>query len=145
MGTWLGFCGAAGGATPIELLPCISSIALSAGDASCSSGNTFTLVDPGAIAEYTSIAIGTDGNPLVSYYEGANGDLKVAHCGNPACSSGNSSIAVDTAGDVGQYTSVAIGIDGFPVVSYYDSTNSDLKVAHCGNGACSTATPRWSR
>jgi predicted regulator of Ras-like GTPase activity (Roadblock/LC7/MglB family) len=108
------------------------------GNASCSSGNTLTLVDPGAIAEYTSIAIGIDGNPVVSYYEGGNGDLKVGHCGNQACSSGNSSIAVDTAGDVGQYTSVAIGTDGLPVVSYHDSTNSDLKVVHCGNGDCSS-------
>ena len=43
---------------------------------------------------------------------------------------------VDSVGDVGYFTSIAIGPDGFPVVSYYDSTNFDLKVVKCSNAAC---------
>jgi hypothetical protein len=109
------------------------------GDAKCSSGNSSIAVDSGGVGEYTSIAVGTDGLPVVSYYDLNNGDLKVAHCGNASCSSGNSLIAVDTAGDVGGYTSIAIGTDGLPVVSYHDFGNQDLKVAHCGNAACSSS------
>jgi len=37
------------------------------------------------VGYYTSITIGSDGLGLISYYDKSNGDLKVAHCGNPAC------------------------------------------------------------
>ena len=36
---------------------------------------------------------------------------------------------VDSADEVGEYTSVTIGADGNPIISYYDSTNTALKVA----------------
>ena len=46
-----------------------------------------------------------------------------------------------TGDDVGFYNSIAIGVDGFPVVTYIefgDFTNSDLKVAHCTDVACAS-------
>ena len=45
---------------------------------------------------------------------------------------------IDTVGDVGYYTSVTIGADGLGLISYYDSTEGDLKVAHCENAFCSS-------
>jgi len=109
------------------------------GTTTCSAGNTVTTVDSvGMVGIDTSITIGTDGLPVISYYDNTNGDLKVAHCGNAACSSGNTITPVDSGGDVGIDTSITIGMDGRPVISYYDSTNGRLKVAHCGNGACSS-------
>jgi hypothetical protein len=39
---------------------------------------------------------------------------------------------------VGSHTSIAIGTDGFPVISYFsdDGTGADLKVAKCMNPSC---------
>ena len=48
--------------------------------------------------------------------------------------------SLDTSGSVGDYTSVTIGADGLGLISYYDATNDDLKVAHCSNTACTAAT-----
>ena len=99
------------------------------GNTSCSADNTITVVDDERTGRYTSIAIGTDGNPVISYWDNTNDDLKVAYCGNISCSAGNTIITVDSTGDVGRDTSIAIGTDGNPVISYRDATNGDLKVA----------------
>jgi hypothetical protein len=89
----------------------------------------------------TAITIGTDGFPVISYYDGTNGNLKIAKCGNAACSSGNFIFAVDTGG-VGQHSSITIGTDGLPIISYYDLTNYNLKAAKCANPLCLN---NWSR
>ncbi len=98
-------------------------------EASSCLGHASAVDTGGFTGLYTSIAIGTDGNPVISYYDSTNGDLKVAKCANPACTGAATLTAVDTAGDVGHYTSIAIGTDGTPVISYWDATNADLKVA----------------
>ena len=55
---------------------------------------------------------------------------------------GNSITTVDATDNVGEYTSITIGADGLPVVSYFDGgpLHYDLKVLHCGNAACTPAT-----
>jgi hypothetical protein len=95
---------------------------------------------------FTSLAIGTDGNPVIAYYDATNADLKVARCNDPACAGGNETISVvDSAALVGKFASLAIGADGNPVIAYYDETSHDLKVARCNDKACSggneTRTP----
>ncbi len=56
----------------------------------------------------------------------------MVHCTNPACSSWDTPQTVDSTGIVGWYTSLAIGVDGNPIISYSDFTNIDLKVARLG-------------
>ncbi len=98
-----------------------------------------TLDATGNVGQYASIAIGTDGLGLISYYDASGGNLKVAHCADTACSSATVT-TLDSAGNVGQHTSIAIGLDGLGLISYYDAGNGDLKVAHCSDTACSAAT-----
>src|SRR5205814_835508 len=92
-------------------------------------GSQVSTVDSiGLVGTDSSITIGADDLGLISYYDGSNGDLKVAHCANAACSSATLA-TLDSAGDVGAYTSITIGADGRGLISYQNVTNDDLKVA----------------
>jgi hypothetical protein len=95
------------------------------------------------VGRFTSVTIGTDGLGLISYYDVTNGDLKVAHCADLACTSPNPPPSTLDSGlaNVGLYTSATIGADGLGLISYYDATAGDLKVAHCNNVACTSANP----
>jgi hypothetical protein len=95
----------------------------------------------GNVGQFSSIAIGTDGFPVVAFYDLANKDLMFAHCNDVACAGQNESVVtIDTGagGDDGQYTSTAIGTDGNPIISYYDVTKQRLRVVHCVDIGCST-------
>ena len=47
---------------------------------------------------------------------------------------------LETAGNVGFYSSVAIGADANPIISHYDATNDDLELYVCANPTCTTGT-----
>ena len=101
-----------------------------------------TLIDGGPslpdVGQYNAISIGLDGNPVISYYDMTNGNLKVAKCANPACTGTAVVTTVDnSANNVGRYSSITVPVDGLPVISYADSTAKYLKVAKCANADCS--------
>ena len=103
----------------------------------CTSATLSTVDSSGLEGEYSSIALGVDGLGVISYRDGtgANKDLKVAHCTNVACTS-STYVSVDTPGDVGWNTSITVGSDGLPFVSYRDVDGSQVKGLHCPNVFC---------
>jgi len=109
-------------------------------DLACTSATVTTLDSAGDVGMYASIATGADGLGLISYYDQGNGDLKVAHCDDLACTSATITIVDSSATQVGWHTSITIGADGLGLISYYYVTNHDLKVAHCDDLACTSAT-----
>jgi hypothetical protein len=93
------------------------------------------------IGAHTSLAINGLGNPVISYIDFWQGDLKVATCGNPTCTSGNTIATVDSPNPakIGEDTSIDINpVTGFPIVAYYDATNRDVKLVTCGNLTCTS-------
>ena len=118
-------------------------------DVPCTRADTISIIDretpTGRVGEESSIAIGPDGLALISYRgAGANfllGDLRVAHCRDVACTSATVSRLDPTTQDV-RHTSIAFGADGLGLVSYNDQSASPgrLKVAHCQDPDCRTAT-----
>jgi hypothetical protein len=112
------------------------------GDVACTSGNVIRTLDSGGGVSRSSITIGTDGKPVMSYVVGGypGYHVKVAHCGNLACTSGTT---LKTIGPGGTDTAIAIGFDGNPYLSYFLETTmfaSDtyLKVVRCGDPSCAT-------
>jgi hypothetical protein len=107
----------------------------------CTSVTTSTLDSANESGGYISLAIGADGNPIIAYLEYVNRDLKVAACQDPKCETAIvSTIDTGEGNQVGFYTSIAIGLDGNPFISYRDNTSGVLKLAACTNTECSNST-----
>jgi len=93
-----------------------------------------------------SLLIGGDGYPVIAYYDSFDSslDLRVGKCFLQDCNvidpSSYQAVNVDTVGDVGDFSSLTIGVDGFPVIAYHDTGNGDLKIAKCGSDTCNLAT-----
>jgi hypothetical protein len=103
------------------------------GNAACSSGNTIIPIEN--VADSSSVKVGADNRPVVSFRETNRNDLRVVKCGNANCTSGNTITTVDAFG-LGTYTALALPADGKPIIAYYDYTNSVVKVAKCSNASC---------
>jgi fructose-specific phosphotransferase system component IIB len=106
-------------------------------DPACSSGTNVTLETTGDVGWDTSIAIGVDGNPVISHYDATNEDLELYVCDDPACSSG-ANVTLETDGNVGFRGSLVIGVTGNPVISHMDRANEDLELYVCDDPACSS-------
>ncbi|WP_328522686.1 hypothetical protein [Kribbella sp. NBC_00359] len=118
-------------------------------DIECSSVSKQVL-DPeptGTVGLRTSIKIGSDGLPLISYVSLARQDnietrdLRVAHCDDVACFSAHHA-TVDTTSNVDGVTSLTIGGDGLGLIVYTDTVPGSqntgaVKVAHCASFDCS--------
>ena len=101
---------------------------------------TNTTIQSGDVGDWASVTVGSDGLGLISYLDRANGALKVAHCSNVACTAATTS-TVDS-GNLGGFTSITLGDDGLGLIAYEapQTALGPIKVAHCSNIACSSAT-----
>jgi hypothetical protein len=54
-------------------------------DIVCSKATTTVVDTDGEVGTHTSITNGTDGQPIISYYDITTQGLKVTHCSNPFC------------------------------------------------------------
>ena len=66
-----------------------------------------------------------DSIPYIAFQDAKNGDLKLTH----KIDGEWLTEIVDSSGYVGEWSSMALTPEGFPAISYYDSTNGVLKIA----------------
>ncbi|WKZ20150.1 MAG: SBBP repeat-containing protein [Candidatus Jettenia sp. CY-1] len=97
-----------------------------------------TIDSTGNVGLYTSLAFDSTDKVYISYYDATNQDLKCASTSTPLDPASWTITTVDSAGDVGMYTSLAIDSMDNVHISYYDHTNGDLKHALYTNGSWST-------
>jgi hypothetical protein len=92
-----------------------------------------TAVDvAGTQGYYTSLALGANGEPHISYYSPAAVALKYA-----AKTGGSWTKTIVPDDSVGLYTSLALDADGEPHISYYDHRTEALKYAEKSSGSWS--------
>ena len=118
------------------------------GDATCGTTGTpnatTTAADTSCTAnaqcgEYTSIAIGSDGLPVFSYYQGVTDRAKIGRCTTVACTAFTTQSPFTTS--IGEYNTINIGADGMPIITSYQTTGGlDPEFGHCTAIDCSTLT-----
>ncbi|MEK7520389.1 MAG: hypothetical protein AAB581_04085 [Patescibacteria group bacterium] len=107
-------------------------------DADCTTKN-ITIVDTNNdVGKYNSLVLDGSNFGRISYFDETSDDLKFVRCGNEDCTVVSTVTVVDSSGTIGHYTSITLGTDGFARISYYDSSNGDLKFARCTNADCTT-------
>ena len=78
-----------------------------------------------------------DGHPSISYYDLTTRSMMFVRADDPSGTAWGNFVRVDAgveSGNVGQYTSLAL-VDGHPAISYYDTTNQDLKFVRANDAA----------
>ena len=106
----------------------------------CGNDSVQTVDSSGNVGQYTSLKWNPDTDPTISYYDAINKDLKVVICdpGSPLAQvpttpcqekQYNRLGTVDSTGDVGQDNALVVDSNGNPIISYYDTSNQDLKLA----------------
>lgn len=110
-------------------------------DPTCSStaGNDVRPSPSGGDPTYTAIIGRADNRPLLAVYDAGNKDLMLFDCAAVNCETGSSAARIlDGTGDVGESPSIAMGPDNKPLITYYDRTNTALKLFRCANANCTS-------
>ncbi|MFA5794757.1 MAG: hypothetical protein WC980_06800 [Candidatus Brocadiia bacterium] len=96
----------------------------------------------GDVGYNTSIAIDSNNNAHISYYDLGYGDLKYAvnETGDWVCTT------IDSIGDTGHYTSIALDANNKAHISYFDNNNKILRYATnvSGSWVCVTVDPTYN-
>ena len=104
------------------------------------------LTNTGDRGQFVSAAAlpGVSNRPLVAYYDATNQDLRSGICSTSSgCGFLLADRILDSGGDVGQHTAMAINpATGFAAISYYAATAgiSDARIYVCSNADCSAGS-----
>jgi len=91
------------------------------------------------VISFNAMAIGSDGNPVITYYDSNTGDLKIGFCSNRFCSpNGFTSKTLYTAsGNPARWPAISINSQGNPVVAFGNGASvKELDIITCLDKRC---------
>jgi hypothetical protein len=98
-------------------------------------GNSITT--PDTFAAYSSLKLDSTGNPVMAFSDwGGSYNLQILHCNDVNCSGGGEISSFPDTSVQGEFSSLTLDANGYPVVSYHDTTNIDLRILHCNDPNC---------
>ncbi len=112
-----------------------------------SNWNTVKIDTSMDVGLYSSIASDALNNIHISYYDFDNENLKYAFCpftSDCTLASNWNTVTVDSAGDIGDYSSIAIDSGNNVHISYHDFDNDILKYAECNATDNCTQSSSWN-
>jgi hypothetical protein len=110
-------------------------------DAPCTSVTTLLVDQASNVGQYVSLAIGqTNGYFSMAYYDATNKNLRMSVCTSSTCTVRFVTVLDSSSSDVGKGTSITLTTAQFPVISYFDSANAQLKLCVCSNTGCTAFT-----
>ncbi|MFN8122162.1 MAG: choice-of-anchor D domain-containing protein [Thermoleophilia bacterium] len=111
-------------------------------DASCTPGAPGPPVAadaPGDVGDHSAITVNAAGNPVISYHDTTNGDLKLMECNDRACTGGDETITVVDADNAGDASAIAMDAHDRPVIAYHSTGANGLRVAASDPAATAAA------
>eukprot|EP00762_Andalucia_godoyi_P004969 ANDGO_01441.mRNA.1 hypothetical protein len=112
------------------------------GDIRCADSSRFRSVavdGSGTVAgAFVDLKFGNDGLPIMSYQQ--ENALRIVHCRSQDCFTRDLT-TVDSNPDgasTGEWTSLQFGVDGIPIVAFYNSAGRNLRFARCRDETCVT-------
>ena len=130
-----------------EGFPIVSYHHLNAGDLKlaycenldCSSAKIHLLDWAGDFGYFTDLVVSNSGKVYISYLDRKNGDLRVIRCLDNKCGRAQINVidqGTGKAGYVGEYNSIDLTKQGYPVIGYFDNNLNNLKLAVCEDTDC---------
>lgn len=108
---------------------------------SCSKSDAPVILANGDIGYDPAMIIGREGFPIVAWRDNAKSTVVLVACGDPTCTEDKRvTTVVDNGGEKAQKVGFALnmvpGKDGNPVLGYRNESAGSLRVAICGDAAC---------
>lgn len=111
---------------------------------SCSKQDAPIVLATGDVGHDPAMIVGREGFPVIAFRENEKSTVVLVACGDPTCTEEKRvTTVVDNGGEkahkVGFYLNMVAGKDGNAVLAYRDDTAGALRVAVCGDAACTAA------
>lgn len=101
---------------------------------------TLFLLNEGNGGKYSSLALDSNGIPVMSYQDTVGGsNLALLRCNSATYCDEPSIVILDDTSSF-RYTSLALDSNDIPVVSYYDEDDGELELARCDTPTCNNVT-----